>query len=461
MRILLVQPSYQGQFGGLNQVMVPEPFALELLAAMVPEHDVRIIDLRIEENLDQTLEEFRPQLVGVTSLTANSPQALLVCKRTKRFDPNIFVVAGGYHAALSPQDFDGPHVDAVVIGEGEGAFAELVAAIDSGGDLRRIAGLRLRHEGKVITTVQRPLIKDLDTLPFPARNLTERFRQQYAFYLWPVVYAVETARGCPYRCNFCAVWQFHHGYCRLKTPERVLDELRRVPGKYVFFVDDNFLQNLTRAQKIGRLVAGEGINKRYWMQVRSDSVVRQPKVIEQWAKLGLSITSLGFETFREEDLKKFDKHNTVENNEKAVQILKENGVQVWGSFIVDPAWDRRDFDCLVEYVERLRLSFHQFTVLTPIPGTGFFAEKLQELLTTNYERFDFLHSVLPTKLPAAEFYENMARLYAMTKLSMADLRRGWHEGDITPETLRRLRDMLQRLANPQTYMVGEVGVSAQ
>jgi radical SAM superfamily enzyme YgiQ (UPF0313 family) len=284
--------------------------------------------------------------------------------------------------------------------------------------------------------------------------LTEAYRSHYAWYLWPVVYSVETARGCPYRCNFCAVWYFHHGRCRLKSPERVLQELAAVPGKYVFFVDDNFLQDLNRAQRIGQLIASAGIDKRYWIQARSDSIVRRPAIVEQWTKLGLTIVSLGFETYREEELTNFNKRNSIATNEEAVRILKANGIQVWGCFIVDPAWERRDFDGLIEYLERLRLSFHQFTVLTPIPGTGFFAEKVQELLTTNYERFDFLHSVLPTKLPVAEFYENVARLYAFSKLNLADLRRGWREGDITPDTLRRLAAMLQRLANPQAYLAG-------
>lgn len=454
MRILLVQPDCRGQFGGLVQVMMPEPFALEMIAASVPEHEVRIVDLRVKDDLGETLVSFRPQLVGATSLTATSHQALLVCEEAKRFDPSIFTVLGGYHAALNPQDFDNASVDAVVIGEGEAAFAELVAALETGGDLRRVAGLRLRHEGRVVETAQRALIKNLDTLPLPARHLTAGYRDHYAWYLWPVVYAVETARGCPYRCNFCAVWQFHHGRCRLKSPERVLDELLAVPGKYVFIVDDNFLQDLSRAQRIGQLIAGAGLSKRFWVQARSDSIVRRPGVIEQWAKLGLSIVSLGFEAFREEELKNFNKRNTIATNEEAVRILQSNDIQVWGCFIVDPAWERRDFDGLLEYLGRLRLSFHQFTVLTPIPGTGFFTEKVQELLTTNYERFDFLHSVLPTKLPVAEFYENMARLYAFSKLNLADLRRGWHEGDITPATLRRLAAMLQRLANPQAYLAG-------
>ena len=454
MRILLVQPDYRGQFGGLIQVMMPEPFALEMIAAAVPEHEVRIVDLRVQDDLGATLASFRPQLVGVTSLTANSPQALQVCQEAKRLDPDIFTVVGGFHAALNPQDFDSAGVDAVAVGEGEVTFAELVAALDRGSDLRRVPGLRLRYQGRVVETPQRGLIKNLDALPLPARHLTAAYREHYAWYLWPEVYAVETARGCPYRCNFCAVWQFHHGRCRLKSPARVLDELLAVPGKHVFIVDDNFLQDLTRAQRIGQLIAEAGLSKRYFVQARSDSIVRRPAVVEQWAKLGLSIVGLGFETFRQEELQSFNKRNTVAANEKAVRILQSNGVQIWGCFIVDPAWERRDFDGLLEHLERLRLSFHQFTVLTPIPGTGFFTEKVQELLTTNYERFDFLHSVLPTKLPVAEFYENLARLYAFSKLNLADLRRGWREGDITPATLRRLASMLQRLANPQAYLAG-------
>lgn len=454
MRILLVQPNYPGQLAGLNDVLRPEPLALELLAAAVGEHDVRIVDLRIKDDLLATLESFQPNVVGVTALTANSRQALRVCRVAKGFDANAFTVVGGYHASLSPQDFDDAAVDAVVAGEGEVTFVELVNAVETGKGLREVAGLRLRQGDTVGDTGKRLAVKDIDSLPLPARHLTAAYREDYSCLLWPSVYALETARGCPYRCNFCAVWYFHHGKCRLKSPPRVMEDLSAIPGRNVFVVDDNFLQDVPRAERIGRMVSEARLDKRFWVQARSDSIVRKPGIIEQWAGLGLSIVSLGFEASREDELEAFNKHNTIAANEEAVRILKANGIKVWGCFIIDPAWSERDFDNLLTYLGRLRLSFHQFTVLTPIPGTGFFGQKVRELLTTNYERFDFLHSVLPTKLPLAEFYKNVARLYAFGQIRMSDLRQNWKDGDLTPEVMRRLFDLRQRLTNPSSYLAG-------
>ena len=93
-------------------------------------------------------------------------------------------------------------------------------------------------------------------------------------------------------------------------------------------------------------------------------------------------------------------------------------------------------------------------MLTPLPGTDFFREKFQELTTRNYELFDFLHSVLPTRLPIQEFYENMARLYASTTMSLSDLKERIRTGRIQVASLRRVKDLLAEVTNPESYMRG-------
>lgn len=121
-------------------------------------------------------------------------------------------------------------------------------------------------------------------------------------------------------------------------------------------------------------------------------------------------------------------------------------------FNVDPRWTKPDFDALIDYVRRLKISFPQFTILTPLPGTEFFREKINELTTRNYELFDFLHSVLPTRLPTREFYENMARLYASTTMSLSELKERVRSGRIQVSALKRVKNLLADLTNPQAYL---------
>jgi radical SAM superfamily enzyme YgiQ (UPF0313 family) len=193
------------------------------------------------------------------------------------------------------------------------------------------------------------------------------------------------------------------------------------------------------------------------MQARSDSIARRPDLIERWAEIGLSTVLVGFEKFREEELTDLRKRSSVETNEEAARVLREHEVDIWGAFIVDPSWRRGDFDALIDYVRHLKISFPQFSVLTPLPGTEFFREKLGDLNTSNYELFDFLHSVLPTSLPAGQFYSEMARLYSSTTMSLSDLKQRIRSGHIQSSGLRRIENLLSELTNPEAYMRGLQG----
>ncbi len=457
MRVLLIQPPESQSVIGFNKFGCPEPLALEILAASLEGHDVRILDMRIDPNLEGTMRDFSPAVVGVTGYTPNVPQMLVVCKEVKQLDVRVTTVVGGYHATLCPEDFDVPQVDVIVVGEGEETLPELVAALERGGDLDEIAGLAYRRDGQWVFTPPRQLLADLDESPLPARQLTDAYRENYFFQFWSSPTPVETARGCPHNCRFCSVWVFHQRRCRFKSPERVVDELKRVRSSTAYFVDDNFLQSLRRAEKICHLTKEAGLKLRYWMQARSDSIVRRPDVIERWAEIGLSTVLVGFEKFREKELDDLRKRSSVETNEEAARILRANGVDIWGAFIVDPSWERSDFDALIEYVRRLKVSFPQFSVLTPLPGTEFFRDKLGELTTRNYELFDFLHSVLPTKLPARQFYGEMARLYSSTTMSFSDLKGRIRSGRIQVSGLRRIKNLLAEVSNPEAYLRGLEG----
>ena len=454
MRVLLIQPPESQTVVGFSKFGCPEPLALEILAASVPDHEVEILDMRMDRDLESCLRRFAPQVVGVTGYTPNVPQMLAVCRSTKELDPSMVTVVGGYHATLCPEDFDTPDVDVIVRGEGERTLPEFLEALERGADLAEVDGLVFRRGGDHIHTGPRELLDDLDDSPAPARHLTEQYRDRYFFQFWSSPAPLETARGCPHNCKFCSVWVFHRSRCRFKSPGRVAEELQRVGSDIAYFVDDNFLQNLRRAERIHELVADAGLKLKYWMQARADSIVRRPDLIERWAEIGLSTVLVGFEKFREEELTDLRKRSTVEANEEAARILRANGVDIWGAFIVDPSWGKSDFAALAEYVRRLKISFPQFTVLTPLPGTEFFREKVKELTTRNHETFDFLHSVLPTRLPAGEFYSEMAHLYASTTMSLSELRDRIRSGRIQASGLQRIKNLLSEVTNPEAYLQG-------
>ncbi len=140
MKILLVQPECQAKGIGFRLLTLPEPLHLEMVAATVPEHDVRILDMRLDENLDAALRTFCPEMVAVTALTPEVYTAQKILKQVKAVSPEIFTVAGGHHATLLPKDFFLPYVDAVAIGEAELMFEPLVQAVAEEAERRGMVG---------------------------------------------------------------------------------------------------------------------------------------------------------------------------------------------------------------------------------------------------------------------------------------------------------------------------------
>jgi radical SAM superfamily enzyme YgiQ (UPF0313 family) len=241
--------------------------------------------------------------------------------------------------------------------------------------------------------------------------LTRHYRKHYHLGFQKPFSIMETARGCAYRCDFCSVWKFFNGKCRMKSPERVIQEIKTIPEKFIFLADDNFLLSVPRAKRIARLLIDHKIKKRFTFQGRSDAIVHHPEVIPLLRKAGFWKVFIGFEKIDEEAMSQLNKHNSVQNNEDALKILRAHGMEVIAAFIIDPSFQKQDFQRLRQYILDRKLYSPSLTILTPLPGTDLFERVKEKLVTTNYELFDYVHAVLPTKLRLAEFYQEFTDLY--------------------------------------------------
>jgi radical SAM superfamily enzyme YgiQ (UPF0313 family) len=425
-----------------------------MVAAMVRDHDVGILDMRLDGDLDGALGGFAPDVVGVTALTQEVNAARDVLRRVKAFSPEIVTVVGGHHATLVPTDYMVPSVDLIALGEGEVVFRRLVDALESRFSLRGIPGLLWRDVSGRFEGGDPPG-KPIDTtaLPFPRRDLTAALRSEYHFLFDRPDTSIATSRGCPFHCKFCSVHEFYHGATSQMSPERVLAELRTVPTDHVTFVDDNFLMNWRRETELAERIRAEGIRKRYAMECRTDSIVRHPELVEKWAEIGLTGVLLGLEGGSDQTLDRVDKRCSVETNNEAIRILQGNDVVIWGAFIVDPDWGEDDFLRLGDYVAEMGITHRQFTILTPLPGTELYRERYHELLTHDYACFDTLHAVLPTRLPRTEFYQRFAALYRQHDIGpYYDLVRA---GRMTVDDCRRGKALLDTLAQWERYIEGD------
>ena len=414
MRVLLVEPPVSPFDVPTTILAMPPPYHLEILAgALIKHHDVQIVDLRLGSDISSELVDFRPHMVGCSCVAANSHLAKQVLKQVKNYNPEIFTILGGHHPSLMPEDCDDDCIDAVVIGEGEQTLAELAAISERNDNLSGIKGIAYRDKDGNFKINPRRELMDLNTLPMPARNLTHKYRKNGQYYRasWRPIDCIISSRGCPFKCKFCGLWKINQGKYRCRHPELIANELETITDTYISFIDDNTLDNTKYAYQLAEIIKQRQIFKKFELYGRTDTIVRHPELVEKWCDVGMELLLVGLESCDNDAIKKMNKHTTTEMNKKAIEICRANGVELAAYLIVDPDFDRDDFKRLAEYVSRNNLTHPVFTILSPFPGTDFYNEVKHKLITQSFKLYDFFHTVLPTRLPLDEFYEEFLNLY--------------------------------------------------
>ncbi|MCB1121933.1 MAG: cobalamin-dependent protein, partial [Verrucomicrobiae bacterium] len=434
-----------GGIVGLEMITFVEPLGLECVAASLePEgHECQIIDMRIE-NLETGLAKmkaFKPDIIGITCIfTTQRYRVIRMAQLVKREFPEAMIMVGGHDVSRDPQWFVRPGVDVCAVGDGEEVVPDLVRTYAEDGDLSQVPGLVLNTPDGPVATGPAPSRRPLNELPMPARHLIEDYKDEYYMNFHRPLALVETARGCPFRCNFCSVWKFHEGSFREKSPERVVEELSKVDSPNVFFTDDIFWMNYRRAKELGKAIAATGIKRHYNIQTRTDIITRFPDLIETWKECGKLTIFLGLEKVDDEGLASVNKNNTAANNNRAIEIVQETGVGYCPNFIVDPSWDRKDFDKVKRWIDKTGAYAAGFSIITPLPGTDLWDQVKGDVTTEDWELYDIAHTVFPTRLPLHEFYKEYCGLWS-------------HAMDVRMRIRGRLRTQLEILAALATRKV--------
>jgi radical SAM superfamily enzyme YgiQ (UPF0313 family) len=415
MRIAMLKPPIGGILG-LEMLTFVEPLGFICIAGGLEQqgHECKVIDLRIdgeEYGLEQA-RDFAPEVVGLQcNFTTERFRTLKLAERLRRELPTAFILVGGHDASREPHWFERAEFDAVAIGDGEEVMPQLIEALEAGRDPGEVAGLRLRRGTEWRATGAAPARRDLDTLPMPARHLIAHYAPHYYINFRKPLALMETARGCPFKCNFCSVWKFHESTFREKSAARVVAELAEIEAENIFITDDIFWLDRIRGEELARAIKESGIRKYFTVQTRTDIICKFPHLIEMWKDCGDLAIFLGLESVTDAGLDAVNKSNTAANNVRAIEILKDLKVGFTPNFIVDPAWDREDFARLRNWIEETGAYNSGFSVLTPLPGTDLWDEVKHDVTTHDWEMYDIIHTVLPTKLPLEEFYEEYSALW--------------------------------------------------
>ncbi|HEX5300830.1 MAG TPA: hopanoid C-3 methylase HpnR [Streptosporangiaceae bacterium] len=434
MRLLLVHPSslmYSEIFLRL------EPLGLERVAAAAREagHQVRVVDLQVFSRAELAAEvaSFLPQALGVSlNYLANIPEAIELAAAVKQAVPGCFVFFGGHSVSFIAQDVlaqaDG-RVDAIVRGEGETAIGPLLAAVRDGG-LDTVPGL-------VSPAGRGPAPRALPSIdaPRPARDLMRRRRRYFIGELDPCA-SIEFSRGCPWDCSFCSAWTFYGRGYRKASPDAAAAELAGIREPNVFIVDDVAFIRPGHGHGIAAGIERRRIRKRYYLETRSDVLLRNTEVFDRWTRLGLRYMFLGIEAIDAEGLDLYRKRVSPDDNFRALEAARKLGINVAINLIVDPAWDAARFQAIREFALAVPEIVHM-TVMTPYPGTEIWHTEARRLTTRDYRLFDIQHAVVPTALPLDEFYRELVQTQAVINRKHLGVRTAFGAARILAANLAR------------------------
>jgi hopanoid C-3 methylase HpnR len=270
-------------------------------------------------------------------------------------------------------------------------------------------------------------VPSIDALA-PARDLTRRRRKYFLGMLDPCA-SIEFSRGCPWDCTFCSAWTFYGRSYRQADPRRAAEELARIREPGVFLVDDVAFIHADHGLALAEEIARRGIRKQFYLETRGDVLLRNREVFRRWRQLGLEYLFLGLEAVDAEGLRRYRKRIGVDRNFEALACARSLGLTVAVNLIADPGWDAERFAAVRQWAQSVPEIVH-LTVNTPYPGTETWLSEGGRCVTRDYRLFDVQHAVLPTRLPLAQFYEELVRtqqVLARKHLGWRALRKtAWH-----------------------------------
>lgn len=389
MRILLINPSLRQAVTGQYQEEAEKqrgvypPLGLLYIAATLEKnsHQVKIIDCDIEGNeaenkIEKTCQDFKPQMVGFYAMTWSYQQAKKLAKKNKEIDNKIITIIGGPNMTCLPQySLEFGDFDFGITSEGEETIIELIEKLEGKNNLEldQIRGLVFKKNDQVIINPPRPLIQDLNTIPFPARHLLPIEKYFDVFSREKHFATIIATRGCPFNCTFCDRKNRMGRSWRKRSPENIYQEIKEIIDQYsireFMFFDDNFIIDKQWAYQVCEKLKPLNI---IWECRERVDMVDEP-ILKAMKEAGCYRIRFGFESGDNQILKVLKKGITVEQSLKCAQICKKIGMEIYGYFMIGaPEETPQTIEKTIDLALKIDPSFAIFSKTTLIPGSELF-----------------------------------------------------------------------------------------
>ncbi len=410
MKILLVRPKPSPETIGLQHVMIVEPLELEILYTLKRDSDTAIIiDLILEKKpFEWFLKKHQPDVLCLTGYITNVGIMMDYCRIAKLLLPSVRTVVGGVHCEVCPEDFEDESIDFRVVRNASVTFTDLLNHIEFGREIPK--GIFKRED--TLETYSLPAFDF--RVPIPDRSSVSNYRPKYFYIFHEKVALLKASFGCPYQCSFCFCRVITHGAYYQRPIAEVMEELEGIHETEIYIVDDDFLADRKYLQSFIDEVKRRNIHKHYLVYGRADFIASNAEIIHQMAEIGLKTVIVGFESFSDKELAKYNKNTSVAMYAETMTVLKRDNIDVFATIIVPPEWDRSDFKNMVRVVKSLGIHYVNLQPLTPLPKTEVSYPEDQLLLSRkDYEKWDLAHiSVQPEKMTVPEFYQEILKAYS-------------------------------------------------
>jgi radical SAM superfamily enzyme YgiQ (UPF0313 family) len=379
-----------------------------------------------------------PDILGFSVLQSAAKEAPKVAELVKAWNPNVTVVMGNYHATFNDERILKKYrcVDVIVRGEGEYTSLDLAKCLEKGGNMREVNGITFRDNGDIVSTSDRPLIKNIDELPFPDRDLTNA---QYTSTIFGVKVATKkfttvlSSRGCSFRCGFCGCRKFARGIWRPRSVESIIKELEMLRGEgygEILFVDDNFTLNRKRVKRFCQEIRKERLHIRWFCDSRVDNC--DYDTFREMVKAGCDSVYFGIESANQRILNYYKKGITPDQSVAAVRKARKAGVDIIvGSFIVGaPDETRSEVENTLNFAQKLDIDVPSFSILGAIPGTEIWNSLVTKGLINEDESWEtgvFVPNVSPSTVSFEEIrssiYDYFREFYLRPKQLLKEVLR--------------------------------------
>jgi anaerobic magnesium-protoporphyrin IX monomethyl ester cyclase len=441
MRVLFIHPNYHS--GGAEIAGNWPPAWVAYLTGYLKAGgytDVHFVDAMTNHLDDETVRakivELKPDIVGLTAITPAIYKAERLLEIAKEVNPAIVTVLGGIHGTfMYPQVLkEAPWIDAIVRGEGEQVFLNLVQAVDNGSfarDRSTVLGIAYNGaDGTVVATAAEPTIKDLDRIK-PDWALLEW--DKYIYVPLGVRVAIPNfARGCPFTCSFCSQWKFWRDY-RIRDPKAVVDEIEDLVKNHGvgFFILADEEPTIHRKKFIAfceELIARD-LGVQWGINTRVTDILRDEKLLPMFRKAGLVHVSLGTEAAAQLKLERFNKETTIEQNKKAIRLLREAGIVSEAQFIV--GLENETAETLEETYRMARdwnPDMANWAMYTPWPFSDLFQELGDKVEVFDFEKYNFVTPIMkPDAMDRTELLDRVMNNYRRFFMNKALFQYPWEK----------------------------------